>query len=568
MACSEKTVIDPNARVRPRLRKPGFDLQAPQSVTDRVLSPVSEPCACHDVGMDALTRRDFLRFASLSGFGFSSIRASTQTRFSSDPFALGVASGDPSSDGFVLWTRLIPEPAAATGTGLPAGPIGVEWIVARDQNLTRIVQSGRSFAVPELAHSVHIEVAGLEPDREYWYAFRVEDAQSTIGRTRTAPAIGSRPDRLNFAFASCANYTHGHYTAYRALAEEDLDLVVFLGDYIYEGGSDAALERSIGAKVIRSHTGTTCRTLEDYRVRYALYKSDPNLQLAHARAPWVVTWDDHELEDNYANDLSRHGTSKEELARRRLAAYQAYYEHQPLRLSALPRGLQMQLYRRITYGDLAEFSILDTRQFRTPQPCGDFTLQIGCNPQNPNETMLGHKQESWLQSGLERSGARWNLLAQQVMMAKFDPLVGPGIGMNNDGWDGYPLARGRMLNFLEAGRTSNPIVLTGDIHSSFVADLKCDFLNPNSRTLATEFVGTSITSVFPEIAIGLAQAAMADNPHLKYFDAEHRGYSRVQLSRNTLRTDYRVINTLEFSAKVRTASSWVVVDGQAGAQRA
>jgi alkaline phosphatase D len=518
--------------------------------------------------VDALTRRDFLRFASLAGFGFSTVRASTQTRFSSDPFALGVASGDPSSDGFVLWTRLIPEPFAAIGTGLPTGPIAIEWIVARDENLKRIVQSGKSFAVPELAHSVHVEIHGLEPDREYWYAFRVADAQSTVGRTRTMPAINSRPDRLNYAFASCANYTHGYYTAYRALAEEDLDLVVFLGDYIYEGGSDAALERSIGAKVIRSHTGTTCRTLEDYRARYALYKSDPNLQLAHARAPWVVTWDDHELEDNYASDLSRHGTPKAELASRRLAAYQAYYEHQPLRLSSLPRGLQMQLYRRLTYGDLAEFSVLDTRQFRTPQPCGDFTLQIGCAPNNPNETMLGQEQESWLQSGLKRSGARWNILAQQIMMARFDPLAGPGVAMNNDGWDGYPMARDRILNFLEATRTSNPIVLTGDIHSSFVADLKRDFLNPNSRTLATEFVGPSITSVFPEIAIGFAQAAMPDNPHLKYFDAAHRGYSRVQVTRNTLRTDYRVINTLEPSAKVRTASSWVVIDGQPGAQRA
>jgi alkaline phosphatase D len=517
--------------------------------------------------VSALNRRDFLKLASLAGFGCSSVRASTQANFSSDPFALGVASGDPSSDGFVLWTRIIAEPFAATGTGIPAGPVSVDWIVARDENLKRVVQSGQTFAVPELAHSVHVEVTGLEPDREYWYAFRVGAAQSTVGRSRTAPAIGSSPGRLSFAFASCANYTHGYYTAYRALAEEDLDLVLFLGDYIYEGGSDAALERRIGAKVIRPHIGGTCRTLEDYRRRYALYKSDPNLQLAHARAPWVVTWDDHELEDNYANDLSRHGTPKTELAQRRLAAYQAYYEHQPLRLSSLPRGLRMQLYRRFTYGDLAEFQVLDTRQFRTPQPCGDFTLQIGCQPDNPNETLLGLEQESWLQSGLVRSAAQWNILAQQVMMAQFDPLFGPGVGMNNDGWDGYPLARGRILNFLESTRTSNPIVLTGDIHSSFVADLKRDFLEPNSETIGTEFVGTSISSIFPEVAIGLVQAAMTDNPHLKYFDAVNRGYSRVQVGRNSLRTDYRVINTRDANATVSTASSWVVIDGQPGAQR-
>jgi alkaline phosphatase D len=515
-----------------------------------------------------LNRRDFLRFATLSGLGYSSLRASARAQFSSNPFALGVASGDPSPDGFVIWTRLVAESSQPTGTGIPLGPVVVDFVVARDENLKRVVQTGQVYAAPELAHSVHVEVEGLEPDREYWYAFRVGDTQSMVGRSRTLPAIGSRPDRLNFAFASCANYTHGYYTAYRAMAEEDLDLVVFLGDYIYEGGSDAALERQVGAKVIRPHTGSTCRTLEDYRRRYALYKSDPNLQLAHARAPWIVTWDDHELENNYANDLSRHGTPKPELARRRMAAYQAYYEHQPLRLSSLPRGLQMQLYRRFSYGDLASFNVLDTRQFRTPQPCGDFTLQIGCTPNNPNETMLGLEQESWLQSGLERSGTRWSFLAQQIMMARFDPLIGPGVGMNNDGWDGYPNARERLFNFLESARISNPIVLTGDIHSSFVADLKRDFLNSNSRTFAAEFVGTSITSIFPEIAIGFAQAAMSDNPHLKYFDAANRGYTRVQVTRNTLRTDFRTINTFNPGAEVRTASSWIVVDGEPGAQRA
>ena len=227
----------------------------------------------------------------------------------------------------------------------------------------------------------------------------------------------------------------------------------------------------------------------------------------------------------------------------------------------------MQLYRRFGYGDLAEFNVLDTRQFRTPQPCGDFTLQIGCNPNNPNETMLGLEQESWLQSGLERSGTRWNILAQQIMMARFDPLIGPGVGMNNDGWDGYPVARERLFDFLESARVSNPIVLTGDIHSSFVADLKTDFLNSNSRTFGTEFVGTSIASVFPEIAIGFAQAAMSDNPHLKYFDAAHRGYARVQVRRNTLRTDFRTVDAFDPNATARTASSWVVIDGQPGAER-
>jgi alkaline phosphatase D len=505
--------------------------------------------------------------ASLAGLGFSGVRAAPRVQFSSNPFALGVASGDPSSDGFVLWTRLVAEPSQPTGTGLPLGPVVVDFVVARDENLKRVVQTGQVYAAPELAHSVHVEVEGLESDREYWYAFRVGDAQSTVGRTRTLPAVGSRPDRLNFAFASCANYSHGYFTAYKALAEEDLDLVVFLGDYIYEGGSDAALERQIGAKVIRSHTGGTCRTLEDFRQRYALYKSDPNLQLAHARAPWIVTWDDHEVQDNYAADLSRHGTTKTDLAQRRMAAYQAYYEHQPLRLRSLPRGLQMQLYRRIDYGDLAGFSVLDTRQFRSPQPCGDFTLQVNCTPNNPNETLLGAEQEAWLDDGLERSQMRWNIVAQQVMLARFDALTGPGVGMNNDAWDGYPLARDRLLQTFEQARVANPIVLTGDIHSSFVADLKRDFLEPKSKLIGTEFVGTSIASVFPEIAIGFAQAALSDNPHLKYFDAAHRGYSRVQVGRNTLRTDFRIVDAFDPNASARTASSWVVIDGQPGAER-
>src|SRR5262245_2265884 len=350
----------------------------------------------------AFNRRRFLLGAgALSGLALTGqFPAYPQTRppkFTSDPFSLGVASGDPLLDGVVLWTRLAPDPI--NGGGMPPTAVTVNWEIAADDGMKEIVQRGSAVASPELGHSVHVEAPGLKPGRWYWYRFMVGDAVSPIGRTRTAPAFNARLDRLRFAFASCQHYEAGYYTAYKHMAEEQLDLVVHLGDYIYEGAP--AADRP------RKHNSPEIISLEDYRNRYALYKSDPNLKLAHAAFPWIVTWDDHEVDNNYANDVPEDKQSREAFLERRARAYQAYYEHMPLRRSSLPRGPGMRLYRRLRFGDLAEFNVLDTRQYRDDQPCGDGNKPLCPEALNPQATMMGEAQERWLFNNLDRSKALW-----------------------------------------------------------------------------------------------------------------------------------------------------------------
>ncbi|WP_017655676.1 alkaline phosphatase D family protein [Fortiea contorta] len=508
-------------------------------------------------------RRDFL-----IGAGFATGLAVTsqwspaiaRPRFSDYPFRLGVASGDPLPDGVVLWTRLAPNPL--NGGGMPPENIVVRWEVALDEKMRRVVQKGRTLATPDLAHSVHVDVRGLNPDRWYWYQFRVGNEVSPIGRTRTAPSFRRTAQQLNFAFVSCQDWQNGYYTAYQHLAEEDLDLVVHVGDYIYEYGPQTTGPRQ--------HNSPEIVTLADYRNRYALYKTDANLQAAHAAFPWIVTWDDHEVENNYANLTPEENQSPEAFVARRANAYQAYYEHMPLRASSLPNGPDMQLYRRLTFGNLAEFHVLDTRQYRTVQPCDD-----GLKPRCPaaldeNATMTGTEQEQWLFQGLDKSRSRWNVIAQQTMLAQFDFDPRPEVAVfNMDQWDGYVAARNRLLNFLQHRQPSNPVVITGDIHSSWVHDLKADFDNPASATVGTEFICTSISSDFPSQFIAPVQAALSANPHTKFFDGAFRGYVRCRLTPQRWQSDFRIVSTItNRNASISTLASFVVENGQPGAQRA
>ena len=513
-----------------------------------------------------LNRRQLLRAAGvIVGVGWAAAapgsRVLAQVRFASNPFTLGVASGDPLPDGVVLWTRLAPSPLGRSGEGIPDGMISVEWIVASDERLSQIVQRGTSPAVPELAHSVHVEVSGLEPNRVYYYQFRVGSEVSPIGRTKTAAAAGTRVNQLKLAVASCSDWQNGYFGAYRAISQDDLDVVLHLGDYIYEYGPDP--------KGVRQHNGTEILTLEDYRRRYALYKTDADLQAAHAVAPWIVTWDDHETENNYAGDIPEDNQPLEPFKSRKAAAYQAYYEHMPLRRSSLPRGSALQLYRRLTFGDLASLSMLDTRQYRTDQPNDD-----GLKPRSPAvtaaaATMTGPDQERWLLEGLGASQARWNLIGQQVMMAQFDWQSGAGQVFNMDQWDGYLAARQRLLGFVESRKPSNPVVLTGDIHSAWVHDLKVDFDNPASPTVATELITTSISADFPAQFIAPVTAALTDNPHTKYFDGQNRGYMRVQITPERLTSEFRAVSSIkEAASTARTVASFVVESGRAGAQKA
>lgn len=518
-------------------------------------------------GTGSWSRRSFLAgsasFAAAALFsnrGLGAVLAAPP--FAAYPFALGVASGDPAPDGMVLWTRLAPRPREPGG-GMPAEPMEVAWQVAADEAMTRVVQRGTATAVPAWGHSVHVEVAGLEPDRWYWYQFKAGGEVSPVGRTRTMPAAGAAAERLRFAFASCQKYETGYYTAYEHLAREDLDLVVHLGDYIYEKGD--------GGGAVRPHGTPEIFTLDDYRARYAVYKSDPALQAAHAMAPWIVTWDDHEVSNNYANDISEKPEkySPADFLRRRAAAYQAYYEHMPLRRSALPAGPDMLLYRRLEFGGLASFHVLDTRQYRTDQPQGD-----GLKPRSPvlldeKGTILGARQRSWLTEGLDRSTAGWNVLAQQVLMALVDFKPGPEFATSMDKWGGYEAERRRVLRHFRDRPVRNPVVITGDNHCNWANELVPDFDAPDAKPVGVEFVGTSITSGGDGGDHGQesTEILLAENPAVKFFNNE-RGFVRCEVTPEQWRTDYRTIAYVSRpGAPLRTRASFVVESGRATLHR-
>src|SRR5215212_81695 len=369
-------------------------------------------------------------------------RSSTSTtgplpRLDGPAFTLGVASGDPRPDSVILWTRLAPDPVH--GGGMPDADLPVVWEVGRDERIRDVVASVVATASPRHAHSVHVDATGLEPARTYWYRFRVGEEESPVGRTRTAPEDDANPERLRFAFASCSHWQDGYWTAYPHLAEEDLDLVVFLGDYIYEGDPNPAK--------VRQHNSPRVRTLEGYRNRYGLYKGDAGLQAVHAAFPWLSVWDDHEVANDYGGDTEPLGTPPDEFLRRRAGAYQAWYEHMPVRLEA-PRGPDYRMYRSMPYGRLAAFHLLDERQYRDPLAC-DASIGTLCEEaEDPARTMLGEDQERWLAERLHRSGATWDVLANSVVLSKTAIPIGGQDIFNLDQWDGYPPARQRMLDLL------------------------------------------------------------------------------------------------------------------------
>ena len=473
--------------------------------------------------------------------------------FSAYPFSLGVASGDPLPDGFVIWTRLAPKPLE--GGGMPAERAEVSWVVAEDEALTKVVQKGREIASPEWAHAVHVEVSGLKPDRWYWYQFKCASETSPLGRSRTSPAVGAVPDAFRFAFASCQHFETGYFTAFEHMAREGADLIVHLGDYIYEDGGRE--------KQVRKHLGSEILTVEDYRRRYAQYKLDPALQAAHACAPWIVTWDVHEVDNNYAGEISEHlDVRPRQLLARRAAAYQAYYEHMPLRRSSIPIGPDMQLYRRLSIGNLAEFFVLDARQYRTDQPCGDKRRSPCEDALSPKASLLGLEQRDWLLHGLAASSARWNILAQQVMMARVDRQPGEGEMFSMDQWPGYEIERRKVLQFLHDCKVRNPVVLTGDIHSNWANELTIESDKEFASPVAAEFVGTSISSGGDgrREPADLAKT-MSENPFVKFHNAE-RGYVMCEVSPNHWRSDYRVVEFVtKPGAGIETRASFQLEPG-------
>lgn len=512
------------------------------------------------------SRRTFLAYgAALAALPITAERVRAEgsrsplASFPSDPFALGSASGDPSASGVVLWTKLAPRPLEPGG-GMPAEIFDVQYEIAEDEGMKNVVQRGTAAAVPQLGHSVHVEVEGLRPDRWYWYRFRVGDAESRIARTRTLPARDAQPERLRFAFASCQHYEAGLYTAYEQMARDELDLVFHLGDYIYESAGREGR--------VRKHLGGDLHTLEDYRLRYCQYRSDPLLQAMHALCPWFVTWDDHEVCNDYGGTWTPGVVDRAALLVRRAEAYQAYYEMMPLRRRSIPRGPDMRLYRTASYGRLAEFQILDTRQHRTDRPTNDRFAALSAAALDPRGTILGPKQNGWLKSRLLDSAGTWNVLAQQVLMAMADRDPGADVKLSMDKWSGFAHERIKLMKFIAERRIPNPVVLTGDIHSAWVNDLRVDDRDQTTPVVATEFVGTSISSSGNGVRESKEiDALVAQNPFVKFLSLQ-RGYVRCSVAPRSWTSDYLVVEDVtKPGAPAIVRASFVVEAGKPGAER-
>jgi alkaline phosphatase D len=484
--------------------------------------------------------------------------------FTAYPFSLGVASGDPAPDGFVIWTRIAPKPLER-GSGMPKRPVEVGWTIATDQRMRQVVQKGTTIAHPELGHAVHVEIGGLEAQRDYFYQFTVGAERSRIGRARTLPAVGAPVAQVKFGLAGCQRYEDGYFTAFKEIAAEQFDFVFHYGDYIYEYRFLRPGERAL--PVIRMMPGEPDEiyTLDDYRHRYAIYKSDPDLQDAHASTPFVMSYDDHEVDNNWAATISEQDTPPELFLLRRAAAFQAWYEHMPVRRTTMPRGADILAYRRFAVGDLMTMNVLDTRMFRSDQPCGD-GIKPNCKEAfEPHRTMLGDTQERWLYDGFRNARSRWTVLAQQVIMMRNDRNPDPNVfAPSLDKWDGAVAARDRLFAAAAEAKVPGLISLAGDIHNNWAGELKQNFDDEKSATLGVEFVATSITSGGDGFDIDdNFRALLKQDPHIKFFNNQ-RGYVRHVVRPDRWLADFQVVDRVSTpGGRLSTRASFVVENGRA-----
>jgi len=533
---------------------------------------------------DSVSRRRFLaRAIAASALAMAPLeRLAAAVRFRVQPFQLGVASGEPTPDGFVIWTRLAPEPLEPERLGTTM--FEVTWEVATDHSFSRIVASGSTLARPHLAHAVHVEVNGLASGSEYFYRFRLGRYESPVGRAVTTPAAGASVERLRFGVSSCAHYEQGYFSAYRYMADDGLDLMLTLGDYIYE--------YSGVSRHVRLFDTVEAVTLDDYRRRYSSYRSDADLQAAHAACPWLITWDDHEVENDYAGLISENEAcgaerARERFATRRAAAYKAWFEHMPVRPSRLLAGGAIRLWDTVDWGTLARFYLLDTRQHRSPLACYPPGVETNCDlvagtrirpggtgggllvdPRDPGckaaledpaRTMLGLEQEQWLESALAASRARWNLLAQAVMLVPFNQGSQESPLVWTDAWSGYAPARERLLAALGRHRVSNPVVLSGDLHTFWMNEVA----DARGRPLAVELLTSSIATTNRDYSRHLPV-----NPHVKFHDGGHSGYIRCELDSARLLADIIGVDDIRDPRSGRkTLASFAVTDGQPRLQR-
>jgi alkaline phosphatase D len=514
------------------------------------------------------TRRQFLTVTgaaaalalsgALPGIAASRSGAVDTDRVREYPFRLGVASGDPLPDAVVIWTRLAPRPLDPFG-GMGERPVSVRWEVAEDERFRRIVRSGDTIARREASHSVHVDVRGLRPWRHYYYRFHVGGHTSPAGRTRTSPTAQQAVPAVSLAYASCQAWYEGFYTAYRDMAKQDHDVVFHLGDYIYEYGvgADGGLRRQDMAVEFTRET----TTLDDYRGRYALYKTDPDLQAAHAAAPWIITIDDHEVENNWAGDISENNDPVAQFLVRRANAFRAWWEHQPVRVAQLPNGPDVQMYRRFQYGNLIRFNVLDTRQYRDDQAAGDGVKAPNPGSLDPKRTITGAAQERWLLDGMAEHSARWEVLAHQTAIAQLDTADGPPVLVPMDTWDGYVASRRRVLGGAQERKVRNLVSIAGDLHRSVASELRPDYADPASPVVATEFVGTSITSGQDGMDLDPGgRTILNENPHVKFGNFQ-RGYVRCEVTPREWAVDYRVVDKVSIpDGKVTSRAKLTVED--------
>ena len=515
-----------------------------------------------------LRRRDLNRAAlclALGAFGaLSGARAAAAPRWKTTPFTLGVASGQPRPTGVLLWTRLAPDAAVESGFDTRAA-VPLRYELFGDEALRQPVRAGEVMALPERAHSVHVPLDGLSPGRSYWYRFTCGNAVSAVGRTRTAPAPDAAVGRLRIALASCQHWEQGFFVAHREIARRDIDLVLFVGDYIYEGSSPAYT-----AQTGRAHDSWTPHTLAQYRARHALYKSDADLQAAHAAHPWVVTLDNHEVVNDYADDRDPAYTDPARFLQRRAAAYRAYFEHMPLALP--PQGAAMRIHDHFAWGRLASLWTLDTRQHRSHHACPDPARDVGqsltacAELENASRTMLGATQERWLAQGLAASRTQWNLLGQATQVSATGLDTPEGRQTWTDGWDGYPAARRRLLQGIAEAGVRNVISLGGDVHRHAAADLRVRPNDAASPVVASEFIGGSVTSR------GASQRSMArmrrDNPDVHHARGDERGWALLDLAPDAARCEFRsTAHGVPVDAVFGTQARFVVAAGAPGVQQ-
>ncbi|EON22257.1 MULTISPECIES: alkaline phosphatase D family protein [Nocardioides] len=509
-------------------------------------------------------------------------------------FQHGVASGDPRPGRVVLWTRVTPSPDATPGSGRGSA-VDVEWEVALDERFRKVVRRGTARTSAARDHTVKIDATRLAPDTWHFYRFRVGRHVSPVGRTWTAPRATASPDNLRLGVVSCANLQAGHFSAYRHLAKrDDLHAILHLGDYLYEygpgqygyGQSDVDVRSHVPAHEMVS--------LADYRQRHAQYKQDPDLQALHARYPFIVTWDDHEVtNDQWAEGAQNHQAAEGDYAARRARAHRAYDEWLPVLMEGTAQvGDGTRLFRELTFGKLAQLSMLDLRTHRdeqvpttTPSPVPTLEARVS----DPERTITGRAQLDWLLGALRRARPQWKLVGNPVMIAPVTfaqlptDLVDPvndvtgilprdGAPYNVDQWDGYTDDRRELFTHIRDRRLRDVVFLTGDIHSAWACDLPQDIATyPLSESAGVEFVCSSVTSnnlkditgtparTSSLVVEGIIQA---NNRHVKYLNFDDHGFSVLDVTAARAQMDWFVIgDRRDPAAPASWSASWATASG-------